>query len=166
MLAEALSRLVKAKHKKELAFVWISINYLHKQSKDKLEEYFANERLVDCIGINEISNNQIEQNQIVFVNWESLNKEGIALFMIENEKDWNLNKVIEHHDAIPRREKRCAKRDALISSPAGNQSFHGLAASIQRNNTNSSPATPRNKIGNPSAIHAGIDHHKFSFLSF
>ena len=96
MLAEALSRLVKAKHKKELAFVWISINYLHKQSKDKLEEYFANERLVDCIGINEISNNQIEQNQIVFVNWESLNKEGIALFMTENEKDWNLNKVVEN----------------------------------------------------------------------
>jgi type III restriction enzyme len=96
MLAEALSRLVKNKHKKELAFIWISINYLHKQSKDKLEEYFTNERLIDCIGINEISNNQIEQNQIVFVNWESLNKEGIALFMTDNEKDWNLNKVVEN----------------------------------------------------------------------
>ncbi len=96
MLAEALSRIVKAKHGKELAFVWISINYLHKQSKDKLEEYFVNEQLIDCIGINEISNNQIEQNQTVFVNWESLNKEGIALFMTDNEKDWNLNKVIEN----------------------------------------------------------------------
>jgi type III restriction enzyme len=96
MLAEALSRIVKTKHKKELAFVWISINYLHKQSKDKLEEYFVNERLIDCIGINEISNNQIQENQIVFVNWESLNKEGIALFMTDNEKDWNLNKVVEN----------------------------------------------------------------------
>ena len=96
MLAEALSRIVKTKHKKELAFVWISINYLHKQSKDKLEEYFANERLIDCIGINEISNNQIQENQIIFVNWESLNKEGIALFMTDNEKDWNLNRIVEN----------------------------------------------------------------------
>jgi len=96
MLAETLSRIVKVNHKKELAFIWISINYLHKQSKDKLEEYFENERLLDCIGINEISNNQIQENQIVFVNWESLNKEGIALFMTDNEKDWNLNKVVEN----------------------------------------------------------------------
>ena len=97
MLAEAMSRIVKELGgQKELAFVWISVNALHEQSKEKLEKHFENERLLDCIGINEIQNNIIDQNQIVFVNWDSLNKEGISLFMSDNEKDWNLSKVAEN----------------------------------------------------------------------
>lgn len=97
MLAEAMSQIVKEfGGQKELAFVWISVNALHEQSKEKLEKHFENERLLDCISINEIQNNIIEQNQIVFVNWDSLNKEGISLFMSDNEKDWNLSKVAEN----------------------------------------------------------------------
>ena len=97
MLAEAMSRIVKELGgQKELAFVWISVNALHEQSKEKLEKHFENERLLDCVSINEIQNNEIEQNQIVFVNWDSLNKEGISLFMSDNEKDWNLSKVAEN----------------------------------------------------------------------
>ena len=97
MLAEAMSRIVKELGgQKELAFVWISVNALHEQSKEKLEKHFENERLLDCVSINEIQNNIIEQNQIVFVNWDSLNKEGISLFMSDNEKDWNLSKVAEN----------------------------------------------------------------------
>ena len=97
MLAEAMSRIVKELgSQKELAFVWISVNALHEQSKEKLEKHFENERLLDCVSINEIQNNEIEQNQIVFVNWDSLNKEGISLFMSDNEKDWNLSKVAEN----------------------------------------------------------------------
>ncbi|PIZ86971.1 hypothetical protein COX93_02615 [Candidatus Nomurabacteria bacterium CG_4_10_14_0_2_um_filter_30_12] len=97
ILAETISKIVKElSGEKELVFVWISVNYLHEQSKNSLEKHFENERLIDCININEIQNNQIEQNQIVFVNWESLNKEGISLFMSDNEKDWNLSKVIDN----------------------------------------------------------------------
>ena len=97
MLAEAMSRMVKELGgEKELAFVWISVNYLHEQSKKKLETHFENERLLDCINIGDIQNKEIEQNQIVFVNWDSLNKEGISLFMSDNEKDWNLSKVMEN----------------------------------------------------------------------
>src|SRR3990167_2993743 len=97
MLAEAMSRMVKELGGgKELSFVWISVNYLHEQSKLKLEKHFENERLLDCINIDEIQNNIIDQNQIVFVNWDSLNKEGISLFMSDNEKDWNLSKVAEN----------------------------------------------------------------------
>lgn len=97
MLAESMSRIVKELgSQKELSFIWISVNYLHEQSKGKLEKYFENERLLDCINISEIQNNEIEQNQIAFVNWDSLNKEGISLFMSDNEKDWNLSKVVEN----------------------------------------------------------------------
>lgn len=97
MLAEAMSRMVKELGgEKELSFVWISVNFLHEQSKLKLEKHFENERLLDCINIDEIQNNELEQNQIVFVNWDSLNKEGISLFMSDNEKDWNLSKIVEN----------------------------------------------------------------------
>jgi type III restriction enzyme len=96
MLASALPQIVKGlQSKKELAFVWISVNYLHEQSKEKLEKYFENERLLECANITEIQNNQIEENQILFVNWQSLNREG-NIFMVDNEQDWNLSKVIEN----------------------------------------------------------------------
>ena len=96
MLASALPRIVKAlQNKKSLSFVWISVNYLHEQSKEKLEKYFENERLLECINIDEIQNNTIEENQIVFVNWESLNRRG-NVFMVDNERDWNLSKVVEN----------------------------------------------------------------------
>ena len=97
MLAEAMSRMVKELGGgKELSFVWISVNFLHEQSRLKLEKHFENERLLDCINIDEIQNNELEQNQIVFVNWDSLNKEGISLFMSDSEKDWNLSKIVEN----------------------------------------------------------------------
>lgn len=96
MLASALPQIVKKlQNKKEIAFVWISVNYLHEQSKEKLEKYFENERLLECANITEIQNNQIEENQILFVNWQSLNREG-NIFMVDNEQDWNLSKVIEN----------------------------------------------------------------------
>jgi len=96
MLASALPRIAKElQNKKSLSFVWISVNYLHEQSKEKLEKYFENERLLECININEIQNNTIEENQIVFVNWESLNRRG-NVFMVDNERDWNLSKVVEN----------------------------------------------------------------------
>ncbi len=97
MLAESLSQISKSfEGAKEFAFVWISVNYLHQQSKEKLEKYFDKEKLLECININEIQNNLIEKNQVVFINWESLNKEGISIFMSDNEKDWNLSRVIEN----------------------------------------------------------------------
>ena len=95
MLAESLSQIVKDITEKDLAFVWISVNYLHEQSKEKLENYFGNEELLECIYIDEIQNNQIDENQILFINWESLNKKG-NIFMVDNEKDWNLSKVIDN----------------------------------------------------------------------
>lgn len=96
MMAESLSRLVKdLQGTKSLAFIWISVNSLHEQSKKKLDEHFANERLLECIGIDEIESKQIDENEILFINWESLNRES-NLFIKENEQDWNLSKVIEN----------------------------------------------------------------------
>ena len=96
MLADGLSRIVKKlQNHKRLSFVWISVNALHEQSKEKLEKYFENEKLLECVSINEIQNNCLNENEILFVNWESLNKED-NLFIKDNERDWNLSKVVEN----------------------------------------------------------------------
>ena len=71
------------------------MNSLHEQSRESLESYFSDERLLNCITVNEIDNKQIQENEILFVNWESLNKEK-NLFIKDNEKDWNLEKVVQN----------------------------------------------------------------------
>lgn len=96
MMAEALTEIVKHEEKdKPLSFIWISVNSLHEQSKESLEDFFKDERVITCISINEIDNKQIQENEILFVNWESLNKEK-NLFIRDNEKDWNLSKVVQN----------------------------------------------------------------------
>ncbi|MFA6357405.1 MAG: DEAD/DEAH box helicase family protein [Candidatus Omnitrophota bacterium] len=96
VMAESLIKIVKETQGKDaLSFVWISVNNLHKQSGDSLEKHFENERILECIGIRDIIGNVLEENQILFVNWQSLNREG-NLFMVDNETDWNLSKVISN----------------------------------------------------------------------
>jgi type III restriction enzyme len=51
------------------------------------------ERLLDCISIDEIQNNTIQENEIVFFNWDSLIKDN-NVFRMDNETDWNLQNVI------------------------------------------------------------------------
>jgi type III restriction enzyme len=96
MLASALSELVKQEDRpKPLSFIWISINTLHEQSKESLEQYFDNERLINCISVNDIDNKQIQENEILFVNWESLNRDK-NLFIRDNERDWNLTSIVKN----------------------------------------------------------------------
>ena len=49
MMAEMLKRLVTHRSdNKKLSFVWISLRKLHEQSKDKLEQYFEDSRILKC----------------------------------------------------------------------------------------------------------------------
>ena len=50
---------------------------------------------MDCITNTDLNNNTIEQNQIMFINWESINKEN-SLFRVDNEQNWNLQSVVEN----------------------------------------------------------------------
>jgi len=43
--------------------------------------------------IDDIQNKTIEQNEIVFFNWDSLIKDN-NVFRMENENDWNLESVV------------------------------------------------------------------------
>lgn len=92
MISQALTQIVK-RSKEPYSFIWISVNTLHEQSRKNLLRYLEDERLLDCISIDEIQNKTIEENEIVFFNWDSLIKEN-NVFRMDNESDWNLKSVV------------------------------------------------------------------------
>lgn len=94
MISQALAEIVK-RINEPLAFIWISVNSLHEQSLKNLSRYFEEEKLLECIAVEEILDNEIDENQIVFFNWESLIKTN-NVFRFDNERDWNLKTVAQN----------------------------------------------------------------------
>ncbi len=92
MISQALTKIAK-QSKEQFSFIWISVNSLHEQSRQNLSRYLEDERLLECLTVDEIQNKTIEQNEIVFFNWDSLIKDN-NVFRMENENDWNLENVI------------------------------------------------------------------------
>jgi len=87
MVSKAMVNIVKQfKDKSDIAFIWISVNDLHEQSRNSLERYPSEERLLESLSIDEIDDSRISENQILFANWESLNKKD-NLFMQDNERN-------------------------------------------------------------------------------
>ena len=49
MISELLKELVRGREDdKKFSFVWISVRMLHEQSKEKLEKYYEDDRLLQC----------------------------------------------------------------------------------------------------------------------
>lgn len=96
MVSEALKKLVMNKKGKNFSFVWISVRMLHEQSKEKLERYYENDRLIKCSYFDDLDNRRIGENEILFINWSSINKKDINIYIRENEQDNNLNSVIQN----------------------------------------------------------------------
>lgn len=94
MVSQALTKIAKP-NKEKYSFIWISVNTLHEQSRQNLSRYLEEERLLDCITIDEIQNITIEANEIVFFNWDSLIKKN-NVFRMENETNWNLENLISN----------------------------------------------------------------------
>ena len=61
----------------QVAFIWIAPNKLHQQSYFKMKNYFTETRLLKPVMYDEIGQSEgvIHPGEILFVNWESINKE-------------------------------------------------------------------------------------------
>ncbi len=61
----------------QVAFIWIAPNKLHQQSYFKMKNYFTETRLLKPVMYDEIDQSEgvINPGEILFVNWESINKE-------------------------------------------------------------------------------------------
>jgi type III restriction enzyme len=97
MMAEFLKKLVKdRKDQRKFSFIWISVRRLHDQSKDKLERCYENNRLLKCSYFEDLEDKKIGENEILFINWDSINKKDINIYVRENEQDNNLNSIIKN----------------------------------------------------------------------
>lgn len=80
---------------KKFAFIWLAVHKLHDQSHDSLKKYYANEGFgLKCSYFNDLDDKQIQQNEILFLNWASINNED-KIFVRANERDNNLSAIIE-----------------------------------------------------------------------
>jgi len=95
MVSEMLKQLVK-KSSEKFSFVWISVRMLHEQSKEKLEKYYEDDRLIQCSYFEDLEDKKIGENEILFINWHSINKKDINIYVRENEQDNNLNSIIQN----------------------------------------------------------------------
>jgi type III restriction enzyme len=97
MMAEFLKQLVEDKEiKTPLAFIWTAPRKLHTQSKQKLEKYYEDTRAIECSDFEELADKQIAENEILFLNWESINKKDKNTIVKENEKEFYLGKIVEN----------------------------------------------------------------------
>jgi len=97
MMAEFLRKLVKDRNDdRKFSFIWISVRRLHDQSKDKLERYYENDRVLRCSYFEDLEDSKIGENEILFINWDSINKKEINIYVRDNERDNNLNSIIRN----------------------------------------------------------------------
>jgi len=92
MVSQLLKEIVKGRQDdKKFSFVWISVRMLHEQSKEKLEQYYEDDRLLKCSYFEDLEDRKIGENEILFINWHSINRRGniISVMMRDNEQDNN-----------------------------------------------------------------------------
>lgn len=96
IMAEFLLQFVSArKDQKTFSFIWAAPRKLHLQSKEKLENFYKDNRILECSNIDDLAEKKIEENEILFLNWESINKKD-NVFIRENENDFNLTSIINN----------------------------------------------------------------------
>jgi len=95
MMAEFLKQLVDDRDiKQSLGFIWTAPRQLHIQSRKKLENYFETSRALKCSFFEDLDDRKINENEILFFNWESVNRAD-NIYIRDNEQDFNLSKVLE-----------------------------------------------------------------------
>ena len=95
MMAELLKQLAVIKDP-PLSFIWTAPGKLHYQSKEKLEKYYENSSALTCVNFQDLTDYMIQESQILFLNWESMNKTDKNIITRENERDFYLRKIIDN----------------------------------------------------------------------
>ena len=96
MVAEALRRLIDSRcDETKFSFIWIAVNKLHDQSRKSLKKYYDHYGVaIKCSYFEDLDDREIKENEILFLNWASINKKE-NIFIRENERDNNLSYIVE-----------------------------------------------------------------------
>lgn len=96
IMAEFLKDLVSNRiDGREFAFIWAAPRNLHSQSKEKLENHYKDSMALKCSGFDDLSDRMIGENEILFLNWESIYRED-NIYYRENEQEFYLGKILEN----------------------------------------------------------------------
>lgn len=96
IIAEFLKLLVENRTDgKVFSFLWTAPRKLHTQSKEKLETYYEDSHALDCMDFEDLNEQTIGENEILFLNWESINKAD-NIYIRDNERDYNLSHIIQN----------------------------------------------------------------------
>lgn len=79
--------------KRKVAYIWIAPNKLYIQSYNAIKGFFAEMRSIKPIYFEDISSDELLPNEVLFVNWESINKEKNTMIR-ENETNKTLYSFI------------------------------------------------------------------------
>lgn len=98
MMAEWMMRLCDPYSRTDgrtFSFIWIAVNKLHDQSHDTLKKFYELKGTgLRCSYFDELEDKHIRQNEILFLNWASINNED-KVIVRANERDNNLSTVVE-----------------------------------------------------------------------
>lgn len=124
MMAEYIERFVLDKiSSDDFCFIWATPRKtLTLQSKSKLEKYFQYKKLLKCSEFHELQDNKISTNEILFLNWESINKSNKNTIVRDNERDFYLQKILEN--------TRDEKREIILII---DESHHHATSEISKN---------------------------------
>ena len=96
IMAEFLKEFVENREDdKQFSFIWTAPRQLHIQSKEKLEQYYFDNKVLRCSNFEDLTDKQIGENEILFLNWESINKSD-NIYIRNNENDFNLSHIISN----------------------------------------------------------------------
>ncbi len=96
MMAESLKRLTDSRiDGKQFSFIWIAVNKLHDQSRNSLKKYYDQYGTgLKCSYFEDLDDRKIAENEILFLNWASINKKG-NIYVRANERDNNLSSIVD-----------------------------------------------------------------------
>lgn len=96
MMAEFLKRLIDSRiDGKKFSFIWIAVNKLHDQSRNSLKKYYDQFGIgLKCSYFEDLDERKISENEILFLNWASINKGEKGIITRANERDNNLSNVV------------------------------------------------------------------------
>lgn len=96
MLAAYLELMAtRSVHSNRISVIWAAPRKLHTQSMEKLKNFYSQSKVFKCTEFAGLSGKAISNAEILFLNWESINKVDKNTIVKENEKEFYLEKVIE-----------------------------------------------------------------------
>lgn len=98
MMASFLDKLVADPELsgRPISVIWTAPRKLHTQSKMKLKSFYEDSKALDCVDFFDLQELAIGRNEVLFLNWESINKSEKNTIIKENERDFFLDNILEN----------------------------------------------------------------------